>query len=222
MEPQNPTADALNQPEPKASLLARLKKRKKLVVVLFLIILAWLGLYVVTLFVKRSSDITESHINPHPSSTPGASIFPSEFPENLNRPDTRSEIEQEYGSPIETGSYTGKQYYFYNSIIPPERNEAVYDGNEVIFFKRVLQTNEISINHIFSQYGNEPVMLYGPGMNAGIHLFVYFNQGFAFYATEDKKYIFELWYFPPTISTQDFIVNWAPEFSLEREGVGAE
>ena len=70
MEPQDPQM-VINQPEQQnQNLFTRLKKRKKTMIVFLLIILAWLGLYLVTLFAKKT-DNREIDILPTPQISPG-------------------------------------------------------------------------------------------------------------------------------------------------------
>lgn len=71
MEPQDPQM-VVNQPEQQnQNLFTRLKKRKKTMIVFLLIILAWLGLYLVTLFVDKP-DISR----PNSTSSPQATSTP--------------------------------------------------------------------------------------------------------------------------------------------------
>lgn len=68
MESQDQHAVINHAESAKSSLFSRFKKRKKLVIVLLLIILAWLGLYMVTLFVDKPDNKTPS-ASPKPQAT---------------------------------------------------------------------------------------------------------------------------------------------------------
>jgi|GEM_PF-2679923 len=226
MESQDQHAVINHAESAKSSLFSRFKKRKKLVIVLLLIILAWLGLYVVTLFVDNPERDGE------PNNTPISSFSPapqtSDSVESgaalVEKPNTRAELEARYGNPTDTEAYLGEQFYYYDSTVPSEKHEAVYGKNEeVVFFKRVIDVNSnISVLDIYQLYGDKPFILYGPGSNSGIYLHVYPEQGFAFYGTFSGDYILEVWYFPPVNTLEMFIEKWAPDFSLDRENVKIE
>lgn len=188
--------------------------QNKKTLVFLAIIAAWAILLLVYYYFKNQAEpVVEP--TPFPSPTPTSTERPVQF---LDRPDNRSDIEQELGKPIGQQDLQGQLYTFYNSFVPDEKHSVVYEGDKVVFFKQILRTGDVAYSEIKEIYGEDYTILYGPGVNAGLVLYVYPEKGFAFYANESKEDILELWYFEP-ITIEDFVNKWASDFSVDRENI---
>jgi hypothetical protein len=58
--------------------------------------------------------------------------------------------------------------------------------------------NVKSVNDIIEEFGEPPYMLYGPGNNSGFDLYIYPENGIAYYGHPESGTLLEIWYFPPT------------------------
>jgi hypothetical protein len=97
-------------------------------------------------------------------------------------------------------------------------NNKIYINSEqkIAFIKRVVSTiDRISEKEITSQLGSPEIKLFGPYAEVGFILYVYPQKGFAYLGSKTGDTVLELWYFDPTITIDNLIKQYAPEYEKE-------
>lgn len=127
---------------------------------------------------------------------------------------TGKDVTATLGTPVKDTQTGGVRTLEYKSNNPNFNNQFVFKQNVLSFIEtNILPADNVDINTIENQYGQNEQALYGPGNSNGFNLYVYPDKGVAYIGNRQINDVSEIWYFPPT-DLQTFINLYAQSYSI--------
>lgn len=177
-----------------------ISKRRIIVVILLIAFGGILGLAAVAMDKnsQRQEDLSKKVIAKWDELEPGKS--------------TNSEVENKLGKTINNSA--DRPVKEYASTSPTAPHKAIYEDEKVMFLKEtVTLSDNKSIADLITLYGQAPYILYGDLAINGYYLFVYSDIGVAYVGNSVADVLWEVWYFEPVNSIDEFIAKWATNYS---------
>lgn len=178
-------------------------KKRSIILVVFLIVASTL----VFISNKKQSVPTTS---PTPFSITKIAIFNSIQPGQTSL----DKVNELLGKPIKTEDLDGKTIVEYKSTNKFRTHLVEIQNGTAVFIKQVVNSIDgINASDIRKEFGIEKYILYEKKENSTFNLFVYPENGIAYFGHNDGT-ILEIWYFLPT-DIDTFLKSWAVDFQKE-------
>lgn len=128
-----------------------------------------------------------------------------------------SSIEKELGKPVKTKTDDGREIMEYQSSSPVRTHRIVAEEKVVQLIKEVVTIeDDQDARKIREEHGDPPHKLFNQDEpSSAFLLYVYPSKGLAYLGHIEDNTVLEIWYFPPT-DLQNFILKWAPNYSLNK------
>lgn len=181
--------------------------RKKVFIAIGILLFVVSVVYISTFFKKK--DVGD---NTNPLSETGV-----DYNRITPNKSTRDDLYNTFGDPIKQEAIDGidgSVIFEYKSNNPNFNNEFKLDSNTVSFIKRhTALADNVRTETFNKDYGEFENILYGPSSQSGFNLYLYNTKGIAYVGNQYTGDVVEVWYFPPTNDMDQFIKDYAPEYS---------
>lgn len=177
--------------------------------ILFVVVVAFL--YINS---QKNKNLSQTTIYPLQENEKGWSSYGTLIPGSS----TEQELLSGFGKPLTTKQVGEVKKFEYKGTNVNWNNEIVVKTEKVVFIKKIIsQIDRITTKTVEAEFGETKTVLYGPYTEVGFLLYVYPTKGFAYLGNKEGNTILELWYFDPTLTIDELIDLYAPEYSKSKD-----